>query len=206
MAAAPTLAPALALTDDEAAAIALKADGAWRVPLPTVDDTDEAELTAAILRGRRSLSVRALAGPDGTVAGEAAPVLAALKDGPSAVFLLVDANDNWCPSGLTVYLYGPSPDQVTMSQVVAAAGVHYFRVGPPPGQWLALTRLAEAVLESGLAPAADGKRQPGAAVLSVVRAATQRTIRVTLGQATAPQAPVGTRFTTVAEAVDWLVS
>ena len=33
----------LALTDDEAAAVAVHANGAWRTPLPTVDESDEAD-------------------------------------------------------------------------------------------------------------------------------------------------------------------
>ena len=201
-----TTARTLALTDDEAAALALRASGSWRVPLPTVDDTDELDLAAAILRGRRSLAVRDLANPDGTVTGEAARVLAALDGGPRAVFLLVDAREEWCPSGLTVYLYGDSAGQAKMSHVVTAAGVHYFRVGPPPGQWLALTELAEAVFKDGFADAEDGVRQPAAAILSVVGPEGPRRLRVTVGQVTGIRDPLPATFATVAEGIGWLTS
>lgn len=124
----------LALTDDEAAAVALATGGAWRPPLPTIDQASEADLAAAILRGRRSLVVRDLARPDGTATGDAAEVIARLGTGPRATFSLVDRGGSWIPEGLTIHLYGPAPDQAEMSQVIAAAGVHYFRVAPPPGR------------------------------------------------------------------------
>src|SRR5215469_14938848 len=95
----------LALTDDEAAALAVHASGAWRTPLPTVDESDEADLALAILRGRRSLVIRELGQPDGTITGDAAEVLAKLGTGPCAAFMLVDADRNWLPTGPTVYLY-----------------------------------------------------------------------------------------------------
>jgi hypothetical protein len=195
----------LALTDDEAAAIALNANGAWLTPLPTVDETTEADLAAAILRGRRSLVVRELARPDGTALGKAAQVLSAVGAGPCAAFMLVDADDKWVPSGLTVYLYGTSPDQVTMSHVVATTGVHYFRVEPPPNQWLALTELAEAVFADGFTQAQDGVKQPSAALLCVVGETGIRNVRVACGQATAvgDQAPM--KFSTAAEAARWVV-
>ena len=157
----------LALTDDEAAAIALRAEGGWRTPLPTVDQASEADLAAAVLRGRRSLAVRDLVQRDGTPTGPAAEVLARLGTGPRAAFTLVDEKGHWIPSGLTVYLYGTSPDDVVMSHVVAGAGVHYFRVEPPAGQWTALTELAEAVFDRGFTEAKAGAAQPAAAVLSL---------------------------------------
>ena len=49
-----TSASKLTLTDDEAVAVAFLADGTWRPPLPTVDDTSDAELAAALLRGPSS--------------------------------------------------------------------------------------------------------------------------------------------------------
>ena len=197
----------LALTDDEAAAIAVRSSGAWRTPLPTVDETSEAELASAVLRGRRSLVVRDLAKPDGTAIGEAARVLAALGSGPRAMFVLVDAQDEWVPGGLTIYLYGPSPGQADMSHVVASAGVHYFRVQPPPDQWRALTELAEAVFEGGFTEADEGVQQPAAAVLSVAREAELRSIRVTQGEVSVArsQDPVkASTFATVADAVSWI--
>jgi hypothetical protein len=192
----------LALTDDEAAAVALKANGAWRTPLPTVNETSRADLAQAVLRGRRSLVVRELARPDGTALGEAAEVLAGLGTGPRAAFMLVDERGAWVPAGLTVYLYGPAPDKAEMSHVVAAAGVHYFRLSPPQGQWLALTELAEAVFESGFTEAGNGGQQPAAALLFVVGDAGARTVRVARGEAAAESAA----FSTVAQAVAWLTA
>jgi hypothetical protein len=192
----------LAITDDEAAAIALQANGAWRTPLPTVEQASEAGLASAVLRGRRSLIVRDLARPDGTALGAAAEVLAGLGTGPRAAFMLVDERGAWIPAGLTVYLYGPAPDKAEMSHVVAPAGVHYFRLAPPAGQWHALTELAEAVFESGFTEAGAGGRQPAAALVSVVGDAGVRTIRVTRGEAGAGSAA----FSTAAQAVAWLTA
>jgi hypothetical protein len=196
----------LALTDDEAAAVALHANGAWRTPLPTVDETDEADLASAILRGRRSLVIRELGQPDGTVTGEAAEVLMRLGTGPCAAFMLVDGDGNWVPTGPTVYLYGPATDDVEMSHVVAGAGVHYFRVAPPPRQWLALTELAEAVFADGFTAAGDGVQQPASALLSAARETHTRSIRVAHGQASALQGPEPAAFASVAQAVGWLLS
>jgi hypothetical protein len=196
----------LALTDDEAAAVAVHASGAWRTPLPTVDETDDADLVSAILRGRRSLVVRDLAQPDGTVIGEAAEILNRLGPGPCAAFMLVDGDGNWVPTGPTVYLYGPAPDDVAMSHVVAAAGVHYFRVAPPPRQWLALTELAEAVFADGFTAAEDGAEQPAAALLFATRAAGTRSVRVARGEASAVQGQEPVAFASVAQAVGWLVA
>jgi hypothetical protein len=194
----------LALTDDEAAVIAVHAGGAWRTPLPTVDETSEADLAAAILRGRRSLAVRDLAQPDGTAKAEAAQVLAALGTGPCAAFMLVDANDGWFAAGLTVYLYGAVPDQADLSHVVAAGGVHYFRLKPAEGQWLALTELAEAVFDDGFAENGNGAPPPAAALLSVVRDGSVRTVRVARGAASPADEPDAPEFPNLAEAVAWL--
>jgi len=196
----------LALTDDEAAAVAVHANGAWRTPLPTVDESDEADLALAILRGRRSLVIRELGQPDGTITGAAAEVLAKLGAGPCAAFMLVDADGNWFPAGPTVYLYGPAPDHVDMSHVVAPAGVHYFRVTPPPRQWFALTELAEAVFEDGFTTAEDGAKQPAAVLLSVLRQPGLRIVRVAHGQASTAASREPVVFGSVAQAVDWLLT
>ncbi len=194
----------LALTDDEAAAIALRADGGWRTPLPTIDQASEADLAAAVLRGRRSLVVRDLAQPDGTPTGPAADVLARLGTGPRAAFTLVDEQGRWIPSGLTVYLYGPSPDHIAMSHVVAAAGVHYFRVQPPAGQWAALTELAQAVFDSGFSAAESGAPQPAAAVLSVAGQDGIRNVLVGHGEASTLSGPGHAAFRSAAQAVSWM--
>lgn len=196
----------LALTDDEAVAIALQANGAWRARLPTVDEASEASLASAVLRGRRSLVIRDLAKPDGTVLGDAAEVLARLGTGPRVVFMLIDSDGRWIPDGLTCYLYGPAPDQAEMSHIVAEAGVHYFRVAPPAGQWLALTELAESIFDDGFSAAGIGAQQPAAALLSVVREAGQRTIRVSRGEASVDHAAQAAAFQSAAQAVAWLTA
>ncbi len=89
----------LALTDDEAAAIATRASGAWRAPLPTVDATSEVDLAAAVLRGWRSLVIRELAELGGTVTGGAAEVLNRLGTGACAAFMLEDGDGSWLPTG-----------------------------------------------------------------------------------------------------------
>jgi hypothetical protein len=196
----------LALTDDEAAAVAAHANGAWRTPLPTVDESDETDLALAILRGRRSLVIRELGEPDGTLTGKAAEVLTRLGAGPCAAFMLVDADGNWLPAGPTVYLYGPAPDHVEMSHVVAPAGVHYFRVTPPPRQWHALTGLADAVFQDGFTVAEDGAAQPAAVLLSVLGQPDLRIVRVAHGQASTVQSREPVAFESVGQAVDWLLA
>ncbi len=195
----------LALTDDEAVTVALLADGTWRPPLPTVDDGSDAELTAALIRGRRSLVVRGLADPDGAMSGAAAEVLKRFGTGPRAAFLLVDAAGNWVPGGITIYLYGTTVEDVEMSHIIDAAGVHYFRVMPPPRQWHALTELAEAVFADGLTVAETGP-QPAAALLLVVdpAGAGVKSIRVAKGTAGVARGPVSGTFPSVAAAAAWL--
>jgi len=196
----------LTLTDDEAAALAVAANGAWRTPLPTVDMVSEADMARAILRGRRSLVVRDLATPEGAATGEAAEVLKRLGTGPRAMFILVDEAGVWVPAGLTLYLYGASVDDVELSHVVSAVGVHYFRVLPPRRQWLALTELAEAVFADGFTAAAAGAQQPAAALLTVVRADGIRGIRVAQGTAAASFDAVPASFDSVPAAVGWLLA
>ena len=153
----------LTLTDDEAVVLAVALPDPWRVPLPTVDQKNRDSLTRAAYRGRRSLVVRDLAESDGTLIGAAAEVAKRLGTGLRAFFLLADEKGNWLPSGVTVYLYGPALDAIEVSQTVADAGVHYFRLAPPPGQWQALALLAESIYADGFAdPAAQpGKVPPG---------------------------------------------
>ena len=73
-----------------------------------------------------------------------------------------------------------------MSHIVASAGVHYFKLAPPPRQWFALTELAEAVFEDGFTAAENGAQQPAAALLLVVPAQDGiRSVRAAHGEASA---------------------
>ena len=197
----------LALTDDEAVALAVALPEPWRAPLPTVDQKDRDSLVQATCRGRRSLVIRDLAASDGTLIGMAAEVAKRLGAGLRAFFLLADEKGNWLPSGVTVYLYGPTLDAIEVSQTVADAGVHYFRLAPPPGQWQALTLLAESIYADGFAdPAAQrGRPRPAAALLHVVRPDGIRSIRVARGTATTGRGPVPAQFPSVTQAIDWLL-
>ena len=195
----------LALTDDEAAAVALRANGAWRAPLPTVDGSNREDVLRAILRGQRSLAVRDLADADGMPAGPAAEVMKRLDTGLRAVFMLADGAGNWLPRGITVYLYGSDVDAVEMSHIIVAGGVHRFRVAPPPGMWDALTGLARAIYDHGFAESGDGPR-PAAAFLHVVRRDGVRMIRVAPGSVTTGRGPVPAPFPSVREAVAWLLA
>lgn len=202
-----TSASMLRLTDDEVCSLALRYDGVTRPPLPTVDERSEAELLAALLRGRRSLIVRDLGGLDGSPLGDALEVYKRLSAGPCAVFSLADADGDWVRSGLTIYLYGPSVASVEMSQVIAEAGVHSFRIAPSGGQWQALIELAAEVYANGLDNVAEGDRQaPAAALLHVFRPDGVRFIRVAKGAVTTGRGPVPARFPSVAEAVSWLLA
>jgi hypothetical protein len=194
----------LTLTDDEAVTIALLADGNWRPPLPTIDDGSDAELTSALLRGRRSLIVRELASGEGTMTGMAAEVMKRFGSGPRAAFLLVDAAGNWVPAGVTIYLYGTTVHDVEMNHVISAGGVHNFRVSPPPRQWHAITELAEAVFADGLADIPGVGQQPAAAMLLAVRADGVHSIRVAKGSVSVAHGPVTGTFPSVAAAVAWL--
>jgi hypothetical protein len=195
----------LALTDDEAAAVALRANGAWRAPLPTVDGNNRQDVLRAVLRGRRSLAIRDLADADGMPAGPAAEVMKRLDTGLRAVFMFADGAGNWLPRGITIYLYGSDVAAVEMSHIIAAGGVHHFRVAPPPGMWGALTGLADAIYAHGFAEAGPGPR-PAAAVLQVVRGDGVRSIRVARGTVTTGRGPVPAPFPSVPEAVAWLLA
>ncbi len=198
----------LTLTDDEAVVLAVALPDPWRVPLPTVDQKNRDSLTRAAYRGRRSLVVRDLAESDGTLIGAAAEVAKRLGTGLRAFFLLADEKGNWLPSGVTVYLYGPALDAIEVSQTVADAGVHYFRLAPPPGQWQALALLAESIYADGFAdPAAQpGKVPPAAALLYVVRPDGIRSIRVARGTVSTGRGPVPAQFPSIPEAIAWLLA
>ena len=197
-----------ALTDDEAVALAATLPEPWRAPLPTVDQENRDSLIQATYRGRRSLVVRDLAASDGTLIGMAAEIAKRLGTGLRAFFLLADEKGNWLPSGVTVYLYGPALDAIEVSQTVADAGVHYFRLAPPPGQWQALTLLAESIYADGFADPAGqrGKARPAAALLHVVRPDGIRSIRVARGVVTTGRGPVPAPFPSIPEAIAWLLA
>jgi hypothetical protein len=203
-----TVTDMLALTDDEAVALAVSLPEPWRAPLPTVELTSRESLVRAAHRGRRSLVVRDLAASDGTPAGRAAEVAKRLGTGLRAFFLLADEAGNWLPSGVTVYLYGPALEAIEVSQTIAEAGVHYFRLAPPPGQWQALTMLAEAVHADGFAETAaeQGGVRPAAALLHVARPDGIRFVQVVKGAVTTGRGPVPARFPSVPDAVSWLLA
>lgn len=198
----------LAITDDEAVTLSVFVPEPWRAPLPTVDETSRESLVQAARRGRRSLVVRDLAASDGSPIGLAAEVAKRLGTGLRAFFLLADADGNWLPHGATVYLYGPSLDAIEVNHTVADAGVHYFRLDPPAGQWHALTLLAESVYTDGFAARPEGIAgpRPVAALLHVVRPDGIRFIRVAHGAVTTGRGPVPARFPSVAEALSWLLA
>lgn len=198
----------LKLTDDEVCALALRYHGIVRPPLPTIDERSEADLLAGMLRGRRSLVARDLGDADGTPLGDALEVYKRLSTGPCATFSFADAEGNWVKSGFTAYLYGPSVTSVEMSQFIAPAGVHYFRIVPSAGQWQTLTELAGQVYAHGFANFADANREEGlaAALLHVVRPDGIRFIRVAQGSVTTGRGPVPARFPSIPEAVSWLLA
>jgi hypothetical protein len=198
----------LTITDDEAVTLSVFVPGPWRAPLPTVDETSRESLVQAAQRGRRSLVVRDLAASDGSPIGLAAEVARRLSAGLRAFFLLADADGNWLPRGATVYLYGPALDAIEVTHTVADAGVHYFQLDPVPGQWHALTLLAESVYSDGFAARPEGSDapRPVAALLHVVRPDGIRLVRITRGSVTTGRGPVPARFPSVAEAVSWLLA
>jgi hypothetical protein len=198
----------LTLTDDEAVALAVALHQPWHVPLPTVDVKSRESVRQAAYRGRRSLVVRDLAESDGTPIGAAAEVAKRLGTGLRAFFLFADEKGNWLPSGFTVYLYGPALDAIEVSHTVADAGVHYFRLAPPPGQWPAFTLLAESIYADGFADPAEqpGRARPAAALLHVVRSDGIRSIRVAHGVVTTGRGPVPARFLSISEAIAWLLA
>jgi hypothetical protein len=198
----------LTLTDDEALAAAIALPEPWRAPLPTVDQKNRDTLVQAIYRGRRSLVVRDLAESDGTLTGLAAEVVQRLSTGLRAFFLLTDEKGTWVPSGVTVYLYGPALDAIEVSQTVADAGVHYFRLTPPEGQWQALSLLAESIYADGFADQAAqrGGVPPAAALLHVVRPDGIRSVRVARGTVTTGRGPVPAQFPSISQAIAWLLA
>ena len=203
-----TVTDLLALTDDEAIALATLFAGQWRAPLPTIDVTSRESLAQAVYRGRRSLIVRDLAEPDATPTGAAAEVAKRLGTGLRAFLLFADEAGNWVPDGITVYLYGSALDSIEVSQTVGAGGVHYFRLAPPPGQWQALTALAEGVYTDGFAEPSGqpGRARPAAAMVHVVRPEGIRSIRVARGTVTTGRGPVPAQFPSIPEAIAWLLA
>jgi len=131
-----------------------------------------------------------------------------LATGLRAFFLFADEAGNWLPHGITVYLYGSTLEAIEVSQTIADAGVHYFRLAPPPGQWQALTLLAGSIHADGFAEPAGqrGKPRPAAALLHVVRPDGIRFIQVAQGAVTTGRGPVPARFPSVPEAVSWLLA
>lgn len=199
----------LTLTDDEAVTLAVTLSEPWRAPLPTVDLSSKDDLARALFRGRRSLAARDLAAADGAPSGLAAEVLKRLGTGLRVMFMLADSNGDWLPQGVTICLYGTAVDDIELSHVVAAAGVHYFRLAPPAGQWRALTELAETVFTDGFGTdsrsgAGGATPWPAAAMLSSVRPEGIRTIRVARGSVTTGRGPVPASFGSFSEAVFWL--
>jgi hypothetical protein len=203
-----TVTDLLTLTDDEAIALATFLPDQWRAPLPTIDVTSRENLAQAVRRGRRSLIVRDLAQPDATPTGAAAEVTKRLGTGLRAFLLFADEAGNWVPDGITIYLYGSTLDAIEVSQTVGAAGVHYFRLAPPQGQWQALTMLAEGVYTDGLADHAvqHAGTRPAAALLYVVRPEGIRSIRVARGTVTTGRGPVPAQFPSIPEAIAWLLA
>ncbi len=208
----------LTLTDDEAVAIAATLAGDWRAPLPTIDTASKDDMARALFRGRRSLVIRDLAESDGTPLAAAAELRKRMNTGLRAFFILADAVGNWLPHGISVYLYGPSVDAVELSHVVAAAGVHYFRIAPPPGLWAALTDLAQAVYTDGFAnppatlatapppPAGAPDRSPSAAFLHVVAGNGIRSVKIAKGAISTGRGPVPAPFPSLEAATTWLLS
>jgi hypothetical protein len=152
--------------------------------------------------------VRELADAGGAPLNDALEVFKRLTGGPRAMLAFVDADGNWLRSGFTAYLYGSSVTEIEMSQVIAAAGVHYFRVAPDAGQWQLLTGLAEAIYTDGFADPGEqqGESCPAAALLNVVRPEGIRFIRIARGAVTTGRGPVPARFQSVSEAITWLLS
>ena len=137
--------------------------------------------------------VRDLAAADGTPTGTAAEVLKRLGTGLCAMFMLVDESDAWLPGAFNSYLYGASVAEVGMTQVVGAAGVHHFRVAPPPGAWDALTRPGPGRSTPQRLPGRPGNpgaRRPASALLHVVRPDGIRSIRVAPDRVTTGRGPV----------------
>jgi hypothetical protein len=193
----------LAVTDDEAAAVAVLMDGMWPTPLPTVE-RDEAAIVAAILRGRRSLYVRELADADGAPVDTLAVLFDAIQHGPVAAFQLVDREGNWVPGGPTLYLYGEDPGSAATSHVLTLSGIHYFRAGEPGKGWGALTELVEAYFTEGFDKASDGDPQPAGALLSVVGPDETRTLRVARGELATDEDGLVRTWSSLPEALRWL--
>jgi hypothetical protein len=170
-----------------------------------VDESDETAVAAAILRGRRSLYVRELADADGSPQGTLEVLVESIEHGPVAAFQLVDTEGNWVPQGLTLYLYGGSPDVAATSHVLTLSGVHYFRTGEPGEGWPALADLVEAYFTEGF-DTTDGEAQPAAALLSVVTPDETRTVRVARGDVRMNGDGILRQWSSVPEALAWLTA
>jgi hypothetical protein len=141
----------VAITDDEAVALAVQRGTSWPSPLHTVDDGDEANLLVAAQRGLRSLIVRGLLGDEGLpekgVSRLVEPLL--VRDLRLAVFVAYE-DFSVAADGLSLFHYELDAD-TWVREVVTASGVHYLDLATPAACLSATELLLTETVANGLA-------------------------------------------------------
>lgn len=208
---------ALLLTDDEVAAAAVSMGLSWPTLLPTIPSDDE-NLVAAAVRGRRSLAVRGflVPGPDrfGQLADEVSSVLG--DDLGSGVICGVSVTDGQLrpvDGGPSFYFYGKSDSARWLTDVVGLDGIH--RIAPATDDECrdVLVALVESVLAEGLVT--DDRSSPSSTLCVTGSSRSNRAVLVGLGELrlTTVDADPGSRDVvatavgmaeSVAEALAWL--
>lgn len=125
--------PAISLTDDEVAAVAVRAGGAWRGFLPTVATTDPADLLAGVERGFRSLAARRLL-PSGDGVDGPAVALEAIRQAtggaPWVVAYAASTISLLVPKGTVVSVLAVRESSDYLIDVCLPAGIHDLVVKP----------------------------------------------------------------------------
>lgn len=117
---------AFRLTDDEIAALAADQGGAWFAPLPTINDSDAAELMRAVLRGRRSIAVRNsvfvdTGGTARTVAEVRSVIAPAVGTPPRLTAYVADEENPEMLAGLSLSVF-PAADATERTVVLTTSG------------------------------------------------------------------------------------
>ena len=156
------------VTDDEVVALAAKADGAWPVPLPTVERQPDV-LRVSGMRGIRSLAVRGLAdtGTPGAVLYDEGLVdlVSSITRAEDRVLAFVARRDGiFQPRGALVGAFRASGESWIIDSMTGN-GVHAIWGGPASEAAEAIARFAQAVWESGVS-SPEGSEALGLVVAS----------------------------------------
>lgn len=114
----------ITLTDDEVVAVAVAQGGAWRGPLPTVEDAESGALLAAAARGARSLRVRSGATGDRSLESSARELLAPGIDRlPLLLGYVANDKERTVPAGVSFAVLAGHSDGQRLLTVTSPSGI-----------------------------------------------------------------------------------